>query len=61
MSIILIYFWKKLDDKGINSSSVIKNSGDMKNFVEYSDKFLDDSNKKVNEVKKSIERFKNGE
>ena len=54
-------FGKKLEDTGISSSNVMKNSGDMQNFVEYSNKFLDDSNKKVNEVKKSIERFKNGE
>ena len=49
-------FGKKLNEHDLNIHNH-SNTSDFTGFLKYSDKFLDDSNKKANEIKKNIEGF----
>lgn len=48
-------FGAEIQSQEIMPTSLMKGNGNMKEFLEYSDKFLDDSNKKANDIRNSVE------
>jgi hypothetical protein len=51
-------FGTKLKDEDLKSINFVNSSEGMKDFVQYSNKFLDESNKKVTDIRKSLEGLK---
>lgn len=51
-------FGTKLQNENIKPASFVKNSEGMQDFINYSNTFLDESNKKTKEIRKSILRGK---
>lgn len=49
------HFGTELQSKELTPSQFMKGNGNMKEFLEYSDKFLDDSNKKATDIRNSVE------
>lgn len=48
-------FGTEIQSQEIMPTSFMKDNGNMKEFLEYSDKFLDNSNKKANDIRNSVE------
>lgn len=48
-------FGTKLQDENLVPTPLGNSTGSMQNFLEYSDKFLDDSNKKATDMRNSLE------
>jgi hypothetical protein len=51
-------FGTKLKDEDLKSINFVNSSEGMKDFVQYSNKFLDESNKKATDIRKSLEGLK---
>ena len=51
-------FGTKLKDEDLKSINFVNSSEGMKDFVKYSNKFLDESNKKATDIRKSLEGLK---
>ena len=51
-------FGTKLQEKDLAPANMLKSGENMKEFLEYSDKFLDDSNKKAADIRNSLEGLK---
>ena len=51
-------FGAKLEKTDMSSSLKLTPNSNMKDFIIYSDKFLDDSNQKAEDIRKSLEGFK---
>lgn len=49
------HFGTELQSKELTPSQFMKGNGNMKEFLDYSDKFLDDSNKKATDIRNSVE------
>ncbi len=49
------HFGTELQSKELTPAQFMKSNGNMKEFLEYSDKFLDDSNKKATDIRNSVE------
>lgn len=49
------HFGSELQSKELTPSQFMKGNGNMKEFLDYSDKFLDDSNKKATDIRNSVE------
>lgn len=49
------HFGTELQSKELTPSQFMKGNGNIKEFLEYSDKFLDDSNKKATDIRNSVE------
>ena len=52
-------FGNKLEETGVKKAGAKTSTSDMSNFINYSDKFLKDSNIKATELRDSIKRFQN--
>lgn len=52
-------FGNKLEETGLKKAGAKTSTSDMSNFINYSDKFLKDSNIKATELRDSIKRFQN--
>ena len=48
-------FGTKLQENNLKPSTVMNSTTNMKDFLKYSDKFLEDSNDKANDMRKSLE------
>lgn len=51
-------FGTKLQNEELNPAQFIGSGTNMKEFIEYSDKFLEDSNKKATDIRNSLEGLK---
>lgn len=49
------HFGTELQSKELTPSQFIKGNGNIKEFLEYSDKFLEDSNKKATNIRNNVE------
>ena len=52
-------FGGKLNEENIRIEKRSQNNNDFNDFLKYSDRFLEDSNKKAKEIKNNLEEFKN--
>lgn len=51
-------FGTKLQDENLSPTQFVKSGNNMKEFLEYSDKFLENSNQKATEIRNSLEEVK---